>query len=175
MTIRANFKLSVTIATVLFLFTMLIESSSQPRKEQPTRYVKVPSGYLMVLRQGDDLTMELEKFAMSEKIPSANFTGMGFVDITFGFFDFQSKKYNPKDFKGVELASMHGTVAWKEMKPSIHAHGVVGDKDFKSYAGHILNAVVSTGSLEIFITVHDKPFERKKDESIGADVLRLEP
>ena len=103
-----------------------------------------------------------------------NSTGMGFVDITFGFFDFETKKYNPRDFKSVELASMHGTIAWKNDSPSIHAHGVVADKTFQAFGGHILNATVGTGSVEILITVHDKSFERTKDDAIGADVLSLD-
>lgn len=118
--------------------------------------------------------MELEKFALTESIPSANFTGMGFVNITFGFFDKQTKTYVPKDFKDLELASMHGTIAYKDDMPSIHTHGVAGDKSFQTFGGHILNATVSSGSVEIFIVEHNKRFVRKKDESIGADVLELE-
>jgi uncharacterized protein len=87
-------------------------------------------GYLMVLRQNDSVLGQLANFAQAEKIPSANFTGMGFVDITFGFFDFETKKYKPRDFKHVELVSLHGTIAWKKDSTSIHAHGVVADKAF---------------------------------------------
>lgn len=137
------------------------------------RYVKVPTGYLMVLRQGDSIFEQLEKFANAEEIPSANFTGMGFVDITFGFFDFQAKKFNPKDFRAVELASMHGTIAWKKDSVAIHAHGVVGDKNFQSFAGHILAATVGTGSVEIMVIPHDQRLFREKDERIGADVLMI--
>jgi predicted DNA-binding protein with PD1-like motif len=70
---------------------------------------------------------------------------------------------------------MHGTLAWKKDSVSVHAHGVVADKTFRAFGGHILEATVGTGSVEIFITVHDKIFERKKDESIGADVLSIDP
>ena len=69
---------------------------------------------------------------------------------------------------------MHGTIARKKDTASIHAHGVVADKTFQAFGGHILNAVVGTGSVEILITVHDKMFERRKDESVGADVLNLD-
>ena len=156
---------------LFFLFTIAMKAQSQETGN--TRYTKVPSGYLMVLRQGDDVFAELEKFALRENVPSANFTGMGFVDITFGFFNQQTKSYDPKAFKGVELASMHGTIARKDGKASIHSHGVVGDKTFQAFAGHILGAIVGTGSVEILLTIHDKPFERKKDEAIGADVLDI--
>ncbi|WP_223860140.1 PPC domain-containing DNA-binding protein [Spirosoma validum] len=142
--------------------------------KQPKRYVKVPAGYLMVLRQGDSILGKLEEFARQENVPSANFTGMGFVNIKFGFFDFSTKKYNPKEFSNVELASMHGTIAWQKGNVSIHAHGVVGDKTFKAYAGHILSATVSTGSVELMITIHDQKLEREQDEKLGANVLSLD-
>lgn len=157
-----------------FVFALFVQAQVQStNSDNMKRYVKVPTGYLMVLKQGDNLFQELEKFAETEAIHSANFTGMGFVNITFGFFDFKTKKYNPKDFKSVELASMHGTIAWKQNDISIHAHGVIGDKNFQAFAGHILGAVVSTGSVEIMILPHDKHFQREKDESIGADVLQI--
>ena len=53
------------------------------------------------------------------------------INITFGFFDFQTRKYDPKDFNNVELVSMHGTIAWKNDTIAIHAHGVVADKLFR--------------------------------------------
>jgi len=143
-------------------------------KNEVKRYTKVPNGYLMVLRQGDNIFQSLENFAIQEKIPAANFSGMGFVDVTFGFFDLKTKQYDPKEFKGMELASMLGTIAWKDGKPSIHSHGVGGDKSFQAYGGHILSTTVSTGSVEIMIIIHDKPFQRKKDEALGADILEIE-
>ena len=162
---------------LLLLVCCLFVSASSTGQTDPAlfvkRYTKVDAGYLMVLRQNDDLFEHLQNFARTEKIPSANFTGMGFVDITFGFFDFERKKYEPKDFKNVELVSMSGTIAWKNDSTSIHAHGVVADKTFQAFGGHILKGKVGTGSAEILITVHEQKFQRKKDESIGADVLNL--
>ncbi|ACU61640.1 PPC domain-containing DNA-binding protein [Chitinophaga pinensis] len=136
-------------------------------------YVKVPAGYLMVLQQGDDLFAQLEAFMLKENIPAANFTGMGFVNAKFGFFNQQTKQYDPRSFDNVELASMQGSIAWQQDTVSIHAHGVVTDNTFQAYGGHMLGATVSTGSVEIMITVHDKRFKRVKDEKIGANVLQL--
>lgn len=165
-------KMIVLSGMVLMAFQLSFAQSKNMDSLQ--RYTKVPAGYLMVLRQGDSILIELERFARKEKIPSANFSGMGFVNVTFGFFDATTKQYNPKEIKDVELASMLGTIAWQEDKVSIHAHGVAGDKDFKAYAGHILSAVVGTGSAEILITLHDKKLERIQDPALGANVLSLE-
>lgn len=160
--------------TVLILIIQLTAMDSKAQKTQPEipRYTKVPTGYLMVLRQGDNIFEEIEAMARKENIPSANFTGMGFVNMTFGFFDFGKKEYDPKqEFKDMELAGMHGSIAWQKGKVSIHAHGTVTGKDFKAFGGHILSGTVSTGSLEIMVTVHDKQFERVKEEKLGANVL----
>jgi predicted DNA-binding protein with PD1-like motif len=157
-----------------FCFLSIISVAQAGATDTLKRYTKVPSGYLMVLRQGDDILKKLEEFTIAENIPSANFTGMGFVNVQFGFFDADTKKYTPKDFRNVEMASMLGSIAWQNGKVSIHTHGVVGDNKFNAYAGHILSGSVSTGSLEIMITPHDKKLERKFEEPLGANVLSVE-
>ncbi len=161
----------VLIVTLIALVgvTLNAQSSSDTSK----RYTKVTSGYLMVLKQGDDILKKLEEFTIAENIPSANFTGMGFVNVQFGFFDAKSKKFIPKDFNDVEMASMHGSIAWQDGKVSIHTHGVVGDKNFNAFGGHILSGTVGTGSLEIMIIPHDKKLERKLDTQLGANVLDI--
>jgi predicted DNA-binding protein with PD1-like motif len=149
-----------------------MNTAAQKTQPEIPRYTKVPAGYIMVLRQGDNIFEEIEVLAQKENIPSANFTGMGFVNMTFGFFDFDKKEYNPKqEFKDMELASMHGTIAWQKGKVSIHAHGTVTGRDFTAHGGHILSGTVSTGSMEIMVIVHDKKFERIKEEKLGANVL----
>jgi predicted DNA-binding protein with PD1-like motif len=137
------------------------------------KYIKVPSGYLMVLREGDDVFAELEKLAEMEKVPSASLSGFGFVNAKFGFFNFNTKQYDPKEFTKVELTSLTGSIAWKDGKPSLHCHGTVAGSDFKVYGGHLLGAQVSTGSVEITITVFDKQLQRLTEDPPGANVLQL--
>ncbi|CCH02298.1 hypothetical protein FAES_4298 [Fibrella aestuarina BUZ 2] len=162
----------------LFLYLLLVlclmSTPTLAQTGQPKRFTKVPAGYLMVLQQGDNVFEQLEALARQEAIPSATFTGLGFVTIQFGFFDFKKKEYKPKTFTDVELTSLTGSLAWQEGKPSIHAHGVVGDEQFRAHAGHILSATVSTGSVEIMITVHPQRLERKMNEQLGANVLSLD-
>jgi predicted DNA-binding protein with PD1-like motif len=156
---------------LILLLAVITNANAQKTKPNVARYTKVPAGYLMVLRQGDNILKEIEALAVSENIPSATFTGMGFVNITFGFFDFKTKKYDPKEFKEMELASLTGSIAWQDGKPSIHAHGTVTGKDFMAYGGHILSGTVSTGSVEIMVIVHDKKLERILEQPLGANIL----
>lgn len=138
------------------------------------RYIKTPTGYLMVLRQGDDVIANIENLAKSEKIPSASFTGIGFAsDVTFGFYDFNAKKFDPKTFNKVEMGSLTGSIAWNDQGPSIHVHGVATDDKFNTYGGHILSLRVGTGSMEIYINVNDQKLERKVEQPLNANVLQL--
>lgn len=139
----------------------------------PPKYTRTPNGFLMVLRPGDNVLVEVEQLAVREQIPSASFTGFGFVHPTFGFWDAQKKDYNPKSFRNTELASMTGSIAWKEGKPALHVHGVVTDQNFVAYGGHILALEVSTGSVEITIVVQPQRLTREVDPATGAAVLEL--
>lgn len=154
---------------IIFCITAITLVSAQKKQ-----YTKVPEGYLMVLEQGDDILKKLEELTLAEKIPSANFTGMGFVNMKFGYFNFDTKQYEPKQFNDVELAAMQGTIAWQDGKVSIHAHGVVTDRNFQAFGGHILDGKVGKGTLEVMIFVHDKKFGRFKNEQKGFNVLCLE-
>lgn len=137
------------------------------------RYIKTPTGYFMVLRMGDNVFEELTKFANAENVPSASLTALGFGHPTFGFWNASKKAFDSKDFHNVEMASIVGSVAWHEGKPSLHLHGVAGDSNFSTYGGHLLNLVVGTGSMEITLIVHQKRLERGIDPCIGANVLGI--
>ncbi|MDB5527400.1 MAG: DNA-binding protein [Devosia sp.] len=138
------------------------------------RYIATPTGFLMVLRQGDDVFVRLESLMRDEAIPSATIAGFGFVHkATFGFFDFDKKQYRPKTMEDLELTNLTGTLAWKGGMPAIHAHGVAGDDSFRTFGGHLLALEVGRGSVEISVTVHPTRLERIVDPTIGANVLQL--
>jgi predicted DNA-binding protein with PD1-like motif len=143
-----------------------------PRASVP-RYIKTPTGYLLVLRMGDNVFEQLEAFAICEQVPSASLSAIGFAHVTFGFWDADKKQFNPRTFRNVEMASIVGSLAWKEGRPSIHAHGVAGDSHFDTYGGHILAMEVGTGSLEVTVTTYPQRLERGVDPRIGANVLGL--
>lgn len=141
---------------------------------EPKRYIPTPTGFLMVLRQGDDVFARLEALMRDEMIPSATISGLGFAGhVTFGFFDYQKKEYRPKTMHDLELTNLCGTLAWKDGEPSIHAHGTAGDDSFRTFGGHLLALEVGRGSLEISIVVIPTRLERAVDPGIGANVLQL--
>jgi predicted DNA-binding protein with PD1-like motif len=163
----------VIASTFLCLIVTLVNAQQKDNNSQ-CRYSKTASGFLMVLREGADVIASIENLVKEQQIPSGNFTGIGFAgEVTFGFFDFNQKKYNPKTFSKVEMGSLTGSIAWSEGKPSLHIHGVATDDKFNAHGGHILALKVGTGSMEIYITVNQEKLERKMEQPLGANVLQL--
>jgi predicted DNA-binding protein with PD1-like motif len=139
-----------------------------------TKYLRTPAGYLMVLTQGDDLFAQLTALMEAEQVPAASVTAFGFAGkVTFGFFDFDKRTYRPAEYLDHEMTGINGTLAWKDGKPSIHAHGVGGGPDFSVVGGHLLALTVGRGSLEVTILLHDRRLERREEPAIGANILRL--
>lgn len=162
------------ITTAVFCFAISFVNAQQNTTNSPCRYSKTAEGFLLVLREGDDVIASIENLAKEQQIPSGNFTGIGFAgEVTFGFFDFNQKKYNPKTFNKVEMGSLTGSIAWSEGKPSLHIHGVATDDQFQAYGGHILALKVGTGSMEIYVSVNQEKLERKMEQPLGANVLQL--
>lgn len=162
------------ITYILFFCLSFGSAHAQEKDKDKCRYTKTPEGYLMVLREGDNVLAMLENLAKEEKISSAHFTGIGFGEqATFGFYDFAKKKFNPKTFHNVEMGSLTGSLAWSGEKPSIHMHGVATDKEFNAFGGHILSLNVGTGSMEIYITLYSEKLERKIEQPLNANVLQL--
>ncbi|WP_100075310.1 PPC domain-containing DNA-binding protein [Chryseobacterium camelliae] len=162
-----------SLITILFALFFTSPGFSAQEKER-CRYTKTPTGYLMVLRQDDDVISQIEQLARNEHIPSASFSGIGFArEVEFGFYDFKAKKFNPKTFKKVEMGSLTGSIAWNDKGPSVHIHGVATDEQFNAYGGHILSLHVGTGSMEIYVQVNDQKLERKIEQPLNANVLQL--
>ena len=162
------------IASAFLCLIVTFLNAQQKDNNSQCRYSKTSSGFLMVLREGDDVIASIENFVKEQQIPSGNFTGIGFAgEVTFGFFDFNQKKYNPKTFNKVEMGSLTGSIAWSGGKPSLHIHGVATDDQFKAFGGHILALTVGTGSMEIYITINQEKLERKMEQPLGANVLQL--
>ena len=84
----------------------------------------------------------------------------------------QKKDYDKRELRDVELASLRGSIAWQDGKPSLHAHAVAADRTFAAQGGHLLAFRVGKGSLELEIVL-TKPLDRRRDEALGANVLVL--
>ncbi len=125
-----------------------------------------------VLKKGEDFFGKFREFLKRNRVNSGFFYGLGgFQKAELAFYDLRTKKYNKKKFLGpFEVLSIKGNIAQGDDDIALHAHVVLGDKNFKTFGGHLMNATIS-GTLELNI-VDAGMLERKFDDETGLNLLK---
>ncbi len=74
--------------------------------------------WAMIFEAGDEVMAELNRFAISQQLTGAHFTGIGaFANVTIAWFDLQKRSYQPVAINDqVEVLSLLGDVAEAEGK-----------------------------------------------------------
>lgn len=118
--------------------------------------------FVVVLDSGDEAMACLKRFVEQEKIEAAQFSAIGaFRSAALGYFDWQTKQYQriPVD-EQAEVAALTGDVAYTpDGQPSLHIHCVLGCRDGRAVAGHLLEGQVRP-TLEVVLT--DSPVHLRK-------------
>jgi predicted DNA-binding protein with PD1-like motif len=121
--------------------------------------------YSVVLDSGDEVMGSLNRFVLDESLDAAALTGIGaFSGAVLGYFDWERKDYlkNRVD-EQVEVASLFGDVALgPENKPSLHIHCVLGRRDGRAVAGHLMEGHVRP-TLEIVVTESPAHLRKRRD------------
>jgi len=135
---------------------------------------KVSSGFVLRFLQGENVSEKLSEFCEREKVFSASLYGIGALEkAELGFFSQEKKDYETKVFEeDLEVLSFSGNISLKEEKPFVHAHVVLGRKDFSLIGGHFVSGTVGA-TLELFVEPLKEKIERKKQDS-GLFLLDLE-
>lgn len=138
------------------------------------QYEKIEHGLVVILETGDEIIKSLETVTKKEAVQSGRLSGIGAVrDVELGFYDVENRKYLKRFFKGhFEIVSMLGNISYFEIKPVIHSHAVIGDKEHRLYGGHLFAATV-TATCEIFIQVSHDHLKREFDDKIGLNLIKL--
>ncbi len=76
----------------LLIFLTLTGNSNAQKMDSTKRYIKVPAGYLMVLRQGDDVFAHLEKLAEDRKNSICKYFRNGFCQCEIWFLQSKNRK-----------------------------------------------------------------------------------
>lgn len=126
----------------------------------------------IILKKGDKFSEKFRGFLEKNRINSGFFFGLGgFQKVEMAFYDLRTKKYNKKKFIGpFEVLSLVGNVAQGEDGVFVHAHIVLGDKNFKTFGGHLVDGVVG-GTLEINLN-ESGMMERQFDDETGLNLLK---
>jgi predicted DNA-binding protein with PD1-like motif len=131
--------------------------------------------FAVILHTGDEVMASLKQFVAREHVESAQFTAIGaFRSAQLGYYDWETKQYRkiPVD-EQVEVASFIGDVAkGEDGKPSLHVHCVLGCRDGRAIAGHLLEAQVRP-TLEVILT--DSPVHLRKRHDAESGLALIDP
>jgi len=138
------------------------------------RWRAVQGGWAIVLDRGDDVHEALREVARAAGIRSGAFTGLGAVDdVQLAYWDLPTKEYLRSDFQGdYEIGALVGNLTFLDGQPFVHAHVVIGGRDFVARTGHLMRARCSA-TVEIFVHDYASTVERALVPEIGLSLCRL--
>lgn len=137
-------------------------------------YQPVNDGFLIRLFRDEKVTDTLLAFIRKMKIQGGSISGIGAIEnVTLGYFDRNKKQYLQREFNDIfEVVSYKGNIGYVKDEPLIHAHIVLGDREFRTHAGHFFEGNVAV-TMEVFIRVTDEKIIREKDDNLQLNLLRL--
>jgi hypothetical protein len=136
---------------------------------------RTETGFLLVLDAGDEIIESLKKLAASERIGLASLTGIGSVrNAVLGYIDLDLKQYLKREYgpESVELLSLTGNMTRLDGEPFPHCHVVLGDREMRTFGGHLFAATVSA-TVEIFARVFEGEVSRQFNEEFGLNCIQL--
>lgn len=131
--------------------------------------------YAVVLETGDEAMAALQQVAASENLSGAQITAIGaFERARLAYFDWDTKAYVPIPVnEQVEVASLMGDIAiGPDGEASVHAHVVLGKRDWCALAGHLEEGHVRP-TLEIIVTESPAHLRKRRDTESGLALIEL--
>ena len=129
--------------------------------------------HLIRLDKGEELLSCILSYVEKKSILAGFLTGIGALGKgIIGYFDTKKREYLHLPFKDVELLACSGNISKNKDtdKPVAHIHILIGEKDGKSYGGHLVEGIVSV-TAEIYLVETRPIVYRTKDDATGLYLL----
>jgi len=136
--------------------------------------IKNEKTHLLRIDKGENITKSIIDYAKENSIKSGIVYGIGALcNVEIGYFDSTSKEYRRKHLEGIfELLSLTGNITQDGDSPFLHAHVVLGSRDFTLTGGHLFSGDVAVTG-EIFIVETPFHVERKINQEIGLKLIQI--
>lgn len=105
-----------------------------------------------------------------------SFSAIGALEnVEIGYYDLAARQYVFRAEAGpFEVASLSGNISELDLRPLIHAHGVLSrcDATLECLGGHIRRAQVAV-TLEVCVWEVTQPLLREFDEDTGLNLINI--
>jgi predicted DNA-binding protein with PD1-like motif len=128
--------------------------------------------YLLVMDKGDEAVSEITEFARANDVDAATLTAIGACTAaTLAYFDAEKGDYVSKTFtEQMEIASLIGDIADDDGTPALHAHIVLGRRNYSALAGH-LNEIHVFPTMEVILTETPAHLRKRLDRATGLTLI----
>jgi predicted DNA-binding protein with PD1-like motif len=131
--------------------------------------------FAVVFSTGDDFKSGMLEFARQERLTAAHFTAIGALEhVKLAWFNPHSQQYETRAVEDqLEVLTLAGNIAEHQGQPKLHAHAVLGRRDFSTLGGHLVEARVRP-TLEVIVTESPLHLHRRHDATTGLALIRLD-
>ncbi len=131
--------------------------------------------WLIRIKRNEKIIDSIKKFCLTQKINSAQLSGIGACDYAkIGAYVFSEEQYVSNEYTGdFEILSISGNITKIDKDYYPHIHIILGNKENKTYGGHLFEAKISA-TCEIFLETFPNELIRIKDEETGLNLIRLD-
>jgi predicted DNA-binding protein with PD1-like motif len=130
--------------------------------------------FLLVMDKGDEAFEQITTFAREHEVAAASLTAIGAAtSATLGYFDPEILDYRWTRFdEQMEICSFIGDIASRDGEPALHAHMVLGRKDYTALAGHVQQVHVFP-TMEVVLTETPAHLRKRVDPETGIALIAL--
>jgi predicted DNA-binding protein with PD1-like motif len=131
--------------------------------------------FAVVFASGDAFSQEFTAFASDVKLSAASFTAIGALSsVTLAWFNPVEQNYEQKSFsEQMEVLSLAGNVVEHDGRPKVHAHIVLGRRDFSTIGGHLVEGLVRP-TLEVILVESPRHLQRRHNPTVGLPLIALD-
>jgi uncharacterized protein len=125
------------------------------------------------LERGEEVASALLAWAKRKDVSGASISAIGAVEnVELGFFDRDAKRYERLRIAEVsELLSLQGTLGRLGDDAILHAHAVLGSRDFAVRGGHFFRGDVAV-TVEVVVQRTTNALRRAPDAATGLNFIQ---
>ncbi|MFW5852629.1 MAG: PPC domain-containing DNA-binding protein [Nanoarchaeota archaeon] len=137
-------------------------------------YKRYENKILVRVDKGEEIVENLISVCRKEDVRLGSVMGIGATDnAVIGLFDTKEKQYHKTEIKeDMEITPLSGNVTTMNGEVYLHLHINLGNRENKSFSGHLNSAVVSA-TFECVIDVFDGNVDREKDDEVGLNLIKF--
>lgn len=169
------FNILIVILALFLVFKMnseygkVIHGTSWDAKQFGNKYV-------ISLKNKSEITEALTDFVKTQNIKAGTISGLGAVNsVTLRFFNPETKQYQDKTFnEQMEISNLTGNISTKDGEEYLHLHITLGNREYKSIAGHLLKATINGAGEFVVEAYQNTKIKRKFDSNTGLNIYNFE-